>query len=94
MSCHTRAGATEAGTPPLSIFTDTIDEIGMPQSVNGVPVEAWFNVNTYRNVRGTREAPGVIAVQTDFVWGFRNACPMKPVPFGPSWCANLKPAPQ
>jgi len=91
MSCHARAGATEAGTPPLGIFTDTIDEIGMPQSVNGLPVEAWFNVNAYRNVKGTREAPGVIAVQTDFVWGFRNACPMKPVPFGPSWCKNVMP---
>lgn len=91
MTCHARAGATEAGTPPLAIFTDTIDEIGMPQSVNGVPVEAWFNVNAYRNAMGTREAPGVIAVQTDFVWGFRNACPMKPVPFGPSWCKNVVP---
>lgn len=91
MTCHARAGATEAGTPPLAIFTDTIDEIGMPQSVNGVPVEAWFNVNAYRNAMGTRESPGVIAVQTDFVWGFRNACPMKPVPFGPSWCKNVVP---
>lgn len=94
MSCHARAGATEAGTPPLAIFTDTIDEIGMPQSVNGVPVEAWFNVNAYRNATGTREAPGIIAVQTDFVWGFRNACPMKPVSFGPSWCKNVAPKAQ
>jgi len=93
MSCHARAGATAAGTPPLAIFADTIDELGMPESVDGVPVEAWFNVNAYRNARGTREAPGVIAIQTDFVWGFRNACPMKPAPFGPSWCRNVQPPP-
>ena len=91
MSCHARAGATRSGTPPLAIFTDTIDEIGMPQSVNGAPVEAWFNVNAYRNAAGVREAPGIHAIQTDFVWGFRNACPMTPSPTGPKWCKNVAP---
>ncbi len=28
-------------------------------------------------------------VQTDFVWGFRLACPMTQMPVGPSWCANV-----
>jgi hypothetical protein len=94
ITCHARAGATRVGMPPLAIFTDTLSDLGVPQSVNGLPNEAWFNVNAYRNDAGTREAPGINAIQTDFVWGFRNACPIAPSEFGPSWCANLKPAPQ
>lgn len=87
MTCHSRAGATRDGTPPLAIFEDMLSDLGLSQSVNGMPNEAWFNVNAYRNAAGEREALGVIAVQTDFVWGFRNACPIKPA-IGPSWCKN------
>lgn len=93
ITCHARAGATRAGTPPLAIFADTLSDLGVSQSVNGLPNEAWFNVNAYRNDEGKREAPGIHAIQTDFVWGFRLACPIAPSAFGPSWCANLKPAP-
>lgn len=75
--------------PPLAIFTDTLSDAGIPQSVNGIPIEAWFNVNAYRGIEGRAEAPGIIAVPTDFVWGFRMTCPMKPIPLGPSWCANV-----
>jgi hypothetical protein len=69
-----------------------MSDLGVSQSVNRLPNEAWFNVNAYRNDEGTREAPGIHAIQTDFVWGFRNACPIEPSEFGPSWCTNLKPA--
>jgi hypothetical protein len=87
ITCHARAGATKDGLPPLAIFADLLSSAGLPESENGVPKEAWFNVNAYRNADGDREAVGILAVQTDFVWGFRNACPMKPS-FGPSWCKN------
>ena len=91
MACHARAGATAEGTPPLDIFENTLSDLGLPESVNGVPDEAWFDVNAYRNAMGVRGAIGVRAIQTDFVWGFRNACPMEPASFGPSWCVNVKP---
>ena len=93
ITCHARAGATKDGTPPLAIFKDTLSAVGLPESVNGLPNEAWFDVNAYRNASGEREALGVLAIQTDFVWGFRNACPMKPT-FGPSWCKNATPPPK
>jgi hypothetical protein len=89
ITCHARAGATEDGTPPLAIFTNIVSDLGMPQSVNGMPNDAWFNVNAYRNAEGVREATGTLAVQTDFVWGFRNACPMKAAAVGPNWCKNV-----
>jgi hypothetical protein len=76
ITCHARAGATKTGRPPLSIFVDDLSYAGVPKSVNGVPNEAWFNVNGYWNADGQREAPIIHAVPTDFVWGFRMACPM------------------
>jgi hypothetical protein len=91
ITCHARAGATKEGTPPLAIFDDKLSDIGLPQSVNGTPNDAWFTVNAYRNANGVREATDILAVQTDFVWGFRNACPMKRA-IGPSWCKNLPPS--
>ena len=60
-----------------------MSDLGVSQSVNGLVNEAWFNVNAYRNDEGTREAPGIHAIQTDSVWGFRNACPIEPSEFGP-----------
>lgn len=89
ITCHARAGATAEGLPPLSIFADTLSDAGIPKSVNGIPEESWFNVNAYWGVGGEREAPGIRAVQTDFVWGFRFACPMAPMSVGPKWCANV-----
>lgn len=89
ITCHARAGATKEGLPPLAIFADDLSDAGIPKSVNGIPNEAWFNVNAYWGVEGEREAPGILAVQTDFVWGFRVACPMKQMPVGPKWCANV-----
>ncbi|WP_295811806.1 hypothetical protein [uncultured Nitratireductor sp.] len=32
-------------------------------------------------------APELVAVQTDFVWGFRNACPTEVGAEGPHHCA-------
>lgn len=89
ITCHSRAGATKDGVPPLSIFIDSLSDAGIPKSINGTPNEAWFNVNAFWGVRGQREAPAIHAVPTDFVWGFRLACPMKQRPIGPSWCANV-----
>jgi len=76
--------------PAARYLESNLSDIGMPQSVNGTPNEAWFNVNAYRNAQGEREATGILAVQTDFVWGFRNACPVKAM-IGPSWCKNVPP---
>ena len=58
ITCHARAGATRAGTPPLAIFADTLSDLGVSQSVNGLPNEAWFNVNAYRNDEGKRRGAG------------------------------------
>ena len=88
ITCHARAGATAEGLPPLSIFEDHLSDAGIPKSSNGTPNEAWFNVNAYWGVLGEREAPDIRAIQTDFVWGFRNACPAKPRAIAPAWCAN------
>ncbi len=88
ITCHARAGTTAEGLPPLSIFEDHLSDAGIPESSNGTPNEAWFNVNAYWGVLGEREAPDIRAIQTDFVWGFRNACPAKPRAIAPSWCAN------
>jgi hypothetical protein len=89
ITCHARAGVTEEGLPVLAIFVDFLSDAGIPKSINGVPNEAWFDVNAYYGVQNTPEAPAVRAVQTDFVWGFRVACPMKQMSIGPKWCANV-----
>ncbi len=91
ITCHARAGATKEGLPVLSIFSDFLSDAGIPKSVNGVPNEAWFDTNAYYGVQNQREAPEIRAVQTDFVWGFRFACPMKKMSLGPNWCANVVP---
>jgi hypothetical protein len=89
ITCHARAAVDAAGLPPLAIFADELSDAGLPESVNGIPNEAWFGVNAYFGVEGRREAPRIIATQTDFVWGFRNACPRSRRPLGPSRCANV-----
>jgi hypothetical protein len=89
ITCHARAGATKEGVPPLSIFADSLSDAGIPKSVNGPPNEAWFNVNAFYGVQGEREAPGIHAIPTDFVWGFRLACPTRQTTIGPKWCANV-----
>lgn len=89
VSCHSRAGVNAQGLPPLAIFTDDLSDAGLPKSVNGIPNEAWFNVNGYFGVAGQGQAPEIIAIQADFVWGFRNACPMERMALGPSRCANV-----
>lgn len=89
ITCHSRAGLTREGLPPLAIFADTVSDAGIPESVLGMPLEPWFDLNAYWGVQGLREAPGIRAVPSDFVWGFRNACPMTAKPIGPSWCVNV-----
>lgn len=89
ISCHSRAAVDSRGLPPLAIFADELSDAGLPKSVNGIPNEAWFDVNAYFGVEGRHQAPRILAVQTDFVWGFRNACPRSKRPLGPSRCANV-----
>jgi hypothetical protein len=89
ISCHSRAAVTRQGVPAFAIFNDRLSDAGLPESVNGAPNPAWFSVNAFFGRDAQRESPNVLAVQTDFVWGFRFACPMEPRPLGPSWCKNL-----
>ena len=89
ITCHSRAAVTRQGVPAFAIFTDRLSDAGVPESVNGAPNPAWFSVNAFFGRNGQRESPHVLAVQTDFVWGFRFACPMDPRPLGPAWCRNL-----
>lgn len=89
MTCHSRATVNRQGVPAFAIFTDQMSDAGLGQSVNGAPNPAWFSVNAFFGRNGQRESPHVLAVQTDFVWGFRFACPMEPRPLGPAWCKNL-----
>lgn len=89
ITCHSRATVTRDGVPAFAIFTDRMSDAGLAESVNGAPNPAWFSVNAFFGVGAQREAPRVLAVQTDFVWGFRFACPMEPRPLGPAWCKNL-----
>jgi hypothetical protein len=89
ISCHSRAAVTRQGVPAFAIFNDRLSDAGLPESVNGAPNPAWFSVNAFFGRDAQLESPNVLAVQTDFVWGFRFACPMEPRPLGPSWCKNL-----
>lgn len=89
ITCHSRAAVTREGVPAFAIFTDQMSDAGLAQSVNGAPNPAWFSVNAFFGRNAQQEAPHVLAVQTDFVWGFRFACPMEPRPLGPAWCKNL-----
>lgn len=89
LSCHSRAAVTREGVPAFAIFTDRMSDAGFAESVNGPPNPAWFSVNAFFGHGAQRESPRILAVQTDFVWGFRFACPMEPRALGPSWCKNL-----
>lgn len=89
ITCHSRAAVNREGVPAFAIFTDRMSDAGLAQSVNGTPNPAWFSVNAFFGRNGQQESPQILAVQTDFVWGFRFACPMEPRPLGPAWCKNL-----
>ncbi|MFG1343550.1 hypothetical protein V5F59_01530 [Xanthobacter autotrophicus DSM 431] len=89
MTCHARAAITAEGLPAYSIFDRTMSDAGLAQSVNGTPNPAWFSVNAFFGDQGQREAPRQVAVQTDFVWGFRFACPTHESQYGPVWCKNV-----
>jgi len=89
LTCHARAAVTAAGLPAFAIFADWLSDAGLAESVYGPPVPAWFSVNAFFGHEGQREAPRVLALQTDFVWGFRFACPMRPSALGPAWCKNV-----
>lgn len=88
ISCHARASATEKGLPNLSIFVSDLSDAGLPKSTNGVPAPSWFTTSAYYGVGDQVLAPGLVAVQTDFVWGFRNACPIEVGAQGPHRCAK------
>jgi hypothetical protein len=90
ITCHSRAAITSAGVPAFAIFRDKTSDAGLAESVNGPPNPAWFSVNAFFGTEGQRESPAIRAVQTDFVWGFRFACPTTPSNLGPVWCKNVK----
>jgi len=89
ITCHARAAVNAAGLPAFSIFDLTLNDVGLAQSVNGVPDPNQFASKTFYGADGQREALSVYAVQTDFVWGIRFACPINQSELGPSWCANV-----
>lgn len=89
MTCHARAAVTSDGVPAFAIFTTRLSDAGLAESVSGAPNPAWFSVDAFFGHAGQRESPRLLAVQTDFVWGFRFACPTRPAALGPAWCRNV-----
>lgn len=90
LTCHARAAVTAEGLPAFAIFTDRLSDAGLAESVNGAPVPGWFSVDAFFGQAGQRETQRMLALQTDFVWGFRFACPTHPSAYGPAWCKNVK----
>ena len=68
MSCHARAAVNAQGNPPLGVFIAQLSEIGYGQSANNVPDPDWYYASSNH--------PSLLALQTDFVWGFLAANPM------------------
>ncbi|MEX0760743.1 MAG: hypothetical protein WD100_14265 [Tistlia sp.] len=72
ITCHARAHVGAAGVPDvLGVFTNDLSILGYGQSANGVPEQGWFTAS--------RQPPAVLALQTDFVWGFLYANPLAKV---------------
>jgi len=67
VTCHARANVNKSGGPALGVFEPKTGYQGYLLSSHGTPNAGWFNQ--------TATKPLPLAVQTDFVWGFLNACP-------------------
>ena len=89
LTCHAQAAFDERGLLTHAIFELGLSDAGLPESAFGVVDQNLFNSNAFWGLGGYFESMAVHAVQTDFVWGFRFACPIGPLPYGPSWCANV-----
>ena len=81
MTCHARASVASDGAKPpalrlpaLGVFENVLTDSGYLPSSLGLPVADWFNRNA--------QPPSLLALQTDFVWGFLAANSSKP-PAGP-----------
>jgi hypothetical protein len=77
MTCHARASVASDGAkspalrlPALGVFENGLSDSGYLPSSLGIPVPDWFNRNA--------QPPSVLALQTDFVWGFLAANSSKP----------------
>ena len=72
MTCHSRASTNAGGTVPLplGVFENGLTESGYLPSSSGTPNSAWFNKSG--------QPPTLLALQTDFVWGFLFANPVAP----------------
>ncbi len=89
MTCHSRAAVTDEGLPAFAIFNNRLSDAGLAESVNGPPLQGWFSADAFFGHAGQRESPRLLALQTDFVWGFRFACPTRTIAYGPAWCKNV-----
>lgn len=89
ITCHAQAAVNGKGLMIHAIFEDTLSDAGIPKSANGVVNQNLFHTNAFWGVGGQFESERLLGVQTDFVWGFRMACPMAPMPYGPKWCTNV-----
>ena len=89
LTCHAQAAVDERGLLIHAIFEDTLSDVGLAQSANGVVDQNFFHSNAFWGLGGQFESLAIHAIQTDFVWGFRFTCPAGPLPYGPSWCAHV-----
>ncbi|MCV0424738.1 MAG: hypothetical protein K5905_04655 [Roseibium sp.] len=89
ISCHARAAIDRRGLVPFGMRINHLNYAGISESATGVPEEGWFYVNAYYGVNGQSQATEVRAIQSDFVFGIRNACPMTETSLGPSRCAKV-----
>lgn len=89
ISCHARAAIDAHGQLPLGMRVSHLNHVGISESATGTPEEAWFYVNAYYGVNGENQATAVRSVQADFVFGFRNACPVSESSVGPAHCAKV-----
>lgn len=71
VTCHSRAGSTSKGTlpPALGVFLNQVGDEGYFESARGIPDEYWFFKS--------RTPLQLDVLQTDFVWGFLSANPLK-----------------
>ena len=67
ITCHARASTGAVGSipPALGVFMNRASETGCLESANGTPDPDWFV--------DSRQPASLIALQTDFIWGFLNA---------------------
>lgn len=80
MTCHAIAAVDRSGSMAFAIFRRNLSYLGFPKSVNGAPDPNRFAVQT--GAVGTTGISEQLAVQTDFVWGFRFAKPLGTPPSG------------